>query len=85
MHALMSDFLPRRTLQVLVVAFVVLFVVSLMKGRGVGGGLEYAALWAILTTVVFAVGRRWQIRRGQECALCDDLPAERDERTAQHV
>ena len=80
----MFDFLPRRSLQVLAGVFAVLFVVSLMKGRGIGGGLEYAALWSVLTTVVFIVGRRWQIRRGEACALCDDLPID-DEQAAQHA
>lgn len=81
----MFDFLPRRTLQVFAIVFGVLFIVSLMKGRGVAGGLEYAALWSVITTVVFIVGRRFQIRRGEACALCDDLPTEQDENAAQHA
>ena len=80
----MFDFLPRRSLQVLAGVFAVLFVVSLTKGRGVAGGLEYAALWSVITTVVFIVGRRYQIRRGEACALCDDLPVERDENAVRH-
>ena len=80
----MSDFLPRRTFQVFAIVFAVLFVVSMMKGRGVAGGLEYAALWSVISTAVFVAARRYHLRRGEACALCDDLPIEHDEQAARH-
>lgn len=67
----MSAFLLRRTATVFALAFGVLFVVSLVKGRGTGGALEYAALWAFLSTVVFVVVQWIQARRGTSCAMCE--------------
>ncbi len=78
-----TAFWIRRSLVVFAAVFAVLFVVSLLKGRGVEGGLAFSALWALITTAVFTVARVYQSRRGQACALCDDIPAEQDERAAQ--
>ncbi len=64
----------RRTLTVFALVAAVLFVVSLLRGRGLGGSLEYSALWGVLTASVFTVGRVIQSRRGQACTICDDIP-----------
>ena len=81
----MSDFLPRRTFQVFAIVFGVLFVVSLLKGRGVAGGLEYAALWSVLSTAVFAAAQAFQARRGAACEICEDEPIERDPHATPHA
>ena len=74
----MSAFLLRRALTVFALVFGVLFVVSLLKGRGVEGALEYAALWAFASTAVFAVVQAVRARRGTACEVCEDLSVERD-------
>ena len=66
----------RRTLTVLAIVFGVLFVVSLLKGRGVAGGLEFAALWSVISTAVFAAAQAFQARRGASCEICEEGPAE---------
>lgn len=75
----MSAFLLRRALTLFILVFGVLFVVSLLKGRGVEGGLEYAALWAVLTTAVFAVIQAIRARRGAACEVCEDGSVEDEE------
>ncbi|MEP0546719.1 MAG: hypothetical protein ABJF88_07300 [Rhodothermales bacterium] len=73
----MPVFSLRRSLTVFAIAFVVLFVVSLLKGRGVGGGLEFAALWSVLSAAVFAAAQAFQAWRGASCEVCEEGPAER--------
>lgn len=53
----------------------VLFVVSLLKGRGFLGSAEFGAGWAAVCTAVFIGARLYQSRRGQHCELCQDIPA----------
>ena len=66
----------RRSLTVFALVFAVLFIVSLLKGRGVGGGLEFAALWSVISTTVFAAAQAFQARRGAACEICEGEPAE---------
>lgn len=71
-----TTFWIRRALTVFALAAAVLFVVSLLKGRGVADAVAYSATWAALSTAVFVTGRLYQSRRGQACALCQDTPAD---------
>ena len=75
----MPVFSLRRTLTVFVLVSAVLFVVSLLKGRGVAAGLEYAALWSAISTAVFAAAQAFQARRGAACEICEDEPVESGE------
>ena len=52
----------------------VLFVIGLLKGRGLLESAEFTAVWATASTAVFVVGRLYQSRRGQHCDLCQDIP-----------
>jgi hypothetical protein len=68
----MSPLLLRRTVTVFALVFGVLVAVSLIKGRGMGGALEYAALWAFISTAVFAGAQAVQARRGASCEMCEE-------------
>jgi hypothetical protein len=70
-----TAFWVRRAATVFTVIAAVLFVVSLLKGRGLLGSAEFSAVWASISTAVFVVGRLYQSRRGQHCELCQDIPA----------
>jgi hypothetical protein len=75
----MSAFLLRRTLAVFALAFAVLFAVSLSKGRGTGGALEYAALWAFISTAVFAAVQVIRTKRRTACERCEEGVPDDDE------
>lgn len=74
-----TSFWIRRAVTVFGMIAAVLFIVSLIKGRGLLGSLEFAAVWASLSTAVFIAARLYQSRRGQHCELCQDIPAPRAE------
>lgn len=69
-----TAFWIRRFFVALAVAFVVISASHLVRGRS----LEYAAteggLWSAISAAVFTVGRFFQARRGQHCAICRDTP-----------
>lgn len=67
-------FWVRRAATVFAIVAIILFVVSLLKGRGLVGSAEFAATWATAAAAVFTVGRLYQSRRGQHCELCQDIP-----------
>jgi hypothetical protein len=75
----MSTFLLRRTLTVFALVFGVLFAVGLLKGRGMAGALEYATLWAFLSTAVFAIVQAIRTQRGASCAVCEGGAREDEE------
>lgn len=70
-----TRFWVRRAATVFAIIATALFVVSLLKGRGVVGSAEFAIVWATASTAVFIVTRLYRSRRGQHCDLCQDIPA----------
>lgn len=70
-----TAFWIRRTATVFAIVATVLYVVSLLKGRGFLGSAEFAAVWAAASTAVFVGARLYQSSRGQHCELCQDVPA----------
>lgn len=64
----------KRFLVVLLGAFVIIGVVQLLKGHDVAYSVTQAAIWSTISALVFTVGRFFQARRGQHCAICKDTP-----------
>jgi hypothetical protein len=64
----------RRFFLALVVAFAVIATSHLVRGRGLNHAVTEAAIWSVLSAAVFTVGRYFQARRGQHCAICRDTP-----------
>lgn len=69
-----TGFWIKRFLTVLALAFVVICVAQLLKGRGLEYSSTQAAIWSVISALVFTVARVFQSRRGQHCALCKDTP-----------
>lgn len=70
-----AAFWIRRAATVFTAIAAILFLVSLLKGRGLLGSAEFSAGWAALSTAVFIGARLYQPSRGQHCELCQDIPA----------
>jgi hypothetical protein len=69
-----TTFWLRRAATVFAMTASVLFVVSVLQGRGLAGSVEFTAIWATASTAVFIGARLYQSSRGQHCALCQDIP-----------
>ncbi|THD08302.1 hypothetical protein [Rhodanobacter lindaniclasticus] len=69
-----TTFWIKRFLTVLVGAFVIIGTVQMLKGHDLLYSVTQAAIWGVITATVFAVGRIYQSRRGQHCAICKDTP-----------
>ena len=64
----------RRLLTFYAVVALCLFAVRLLKGNAVGDAASFALGWSLATTAVFGLSGVLRRRRGDACALCDDLP-----------
>lgn len=69
-----TGFWIKRFLVVLAIAFGVIFAAQWLKGRGVEYAATQAAVWSVVSALVFTVARFFQARRGQHCAICRDTP-----------
>lgn len=69
-----KKFWVKRFLSVLAGAFIIIGVAQMFKGHDFTYAVTQAAIWGIITASVFTVGRLYQSRRGQQCALCKDTP-----------
>ncbi|KAB7769841.1 hypothetical protein [Xanthomonas maliensis] len=69
-----TAFWIRRFLVVLALAFTIICVAQLLKGRGLEYSLTQATIWGPLSSLVFTVARYFQARRGHHCAICQDTP-----------
>lgn len=69
-----KGFWIKRFLLVLVAAFAVICAAQLLKGRALDYATTHAALWSVVTALVFTGARYFQARRGQHCAICKDTP-----------
>ena len=64
----------RRIVRFYLVVAAGLFAVRLLKGYAWPDAASFALGWSIATTAVFALSGILRRRRGESCALCDDLP-----------
>ncbi|HWU76162.1 MAG TPA: hypothetical protein VN043_06645 [Rhodanobacter sp.] len=69
-----TTFWIKRFLAVLVGSFVIIGAAQMLKGHDSRYSLTQAAIWGAITATVFTVGRLYQSRRGQHCAICKDTP-----------
>jgi hypothetical protein len=69
-----TGFWIKRFLTVLAGAFVVIGAAQMIKGHDVPYAATQAAIWSVITAIVFTAGRLYQSRRGQHCAICKDTP-----------
>jgi hypothetical protein len=69
-----TRFWIKRFLTVLAGAFVIIGAVQMLKGHDFPYAVTQAAIWGAITAIVFTVGRLYQSRRGQHCAICKDTP-----------
>jgi hypothetical protein len=54
------------------IAFLILVVASLLRGRALETALTDSAVWALVSSAVFTGSRYYQARKGVACALCKD-------------
>jgi hypothetical protein len=64
----------KRKLFVAFVAFAVLTTVELLKGHELFQALSFALGWGVLASIVFTATRIYRSRKGQHCAVCNDIP-----------
>ena len=64
----------KRFLQVFLVAFAILTASEMLKHHGLGNALQFAALWAFLSTSIFIGVRIYYTSKGKNCPMCNDLP-----------
>ena len=64
----------KRTLLVFNITFILLVAVELLMGHGLEAGLQFALVWSAIATAVFIGTRIFEVSRGKNCPLCNDLP-----------
>ena len=64
----------KRFLQVFIVSFAILIASEMLKQHGLRNGLQFAALWAFLSTSIFIGVRIYYTSKGKNCPMCNDLP-----------
>lgn len=69
-----TAFWIKRFFTVLVGAFVIIGAAQMLKGHDLSYSVTQAAIWGAITAIVFTLGRLYQSRRGQHCAICKDTP-----------
>jgi hypothetical protein len=63
-----------RTVKVFGGVFLILAVVSALKGRAPLDCVVFAAGWSAVSTAIFIGNRYWRASRGEACAVCRDTP-----------
>jgi hypothetical protein len=69
-----ARFWIQRFLAVLAGAFVIICVAQLLKGHDLPYSATQGGIWGAISASVFTIGRFFQARRNQHCALCKDTP-----------
>jgi hypothetical protein len=64
----------KRFLVVAFVAIAILTAVELLKGHALVQALSFALGWGLLASAVFTATRIYRSRKGQHCAICNDIP-----------
>jgi hypothetical protein len=73
-----ASFWIRRFALVTALVFVILLASESIKGHAISGTWLSALAWSLVSASLFIGARYYQVRKGQACALCNDLPSERD-------
>lgn len=69
-----TSFWIRRFVLVALTLFIIIGGVQYLKGHSAGYSIGQGILWALVSATIFTVSRFYQSRRGQHCALCNDIP-----------
>ncbi len=69
-----SVFWIKRFLIVAFAAFAVLTAVELLKGHELVQAVLFGLGWGALASALFTVTRIYRSRKGQHCAICNDIP-----------
>ena len=69
-----TAFWIRRFLTVLVIAFAIICTAQFLKTDNIFYAVTQAAIWSVISAIIFTVARYFQSRRGQHCAICKDTP-----------
>jgi hypothetical protein len=64
----------KRFLIVALVATAILTAVELLKGHELVQAVLFGLGWGVLASAVFTVTRIYRSRKGQHCAICNDVP-----------
>ena len=64
----------KRFVTVVLLVFAVLTAVSLLRGRSLETALVQSAIWSVITSAIYTGVRIYKSRRGQYCAICNDVP-----------
>jgi hypothetical protein len=62
-----------RFAQISVLVFVILVAAALIKGGTVASAWLESAFWAVISASTFTVTRYYKARKGEACALCQDI------------
>ncbi|OGT55861.1 MAG: hypothetical protein A3E01_14855 [Gammaproteobacteria bacterium RIFCSPHIGHO2_12_FULL_63_22] len=68
----------RRFLLVAGIGFLVITGAQLLRGRSIGYAIAQGVFWSVVAATIFTVSRFFQSRRGQHCAICNDIPEAKD-------
>lgn len=71
------SFWVRRFIAVAAALFFIIGAVQMLKGHLIGEAALQGLIWSVISATVFTVSRFFQARRGQHCALCNDIPKAR--------
>lgn len=69
-----TAFWIRRFFTVLALAFVIVSLAQWAKGHTIQDATTQGGVWGTISAAVFTVGRLYQSRRKQHCAICRDTP-----------
>lgn len=64
----------KRFLTAFALIFAVLIVVNLAKQKPWNHAWVESVVWSAIAATIFIITRIYRHRKGQHCALCDDLP-----------
>ncbi|MCP4989108.1 MAG: hypothetical protein GY928_24525 [Colwellia sp.] len=69
------EFWIKRYITVFAIAATLLTIIKVVfKSEPFMDALMYGLLWGTIAAAAFTASRVYQSRKGQECALCDDIP-----------
>ena len=64
----------KRFLVVALAAIAALTVVELLKGHELIQAVSFGLGWGVVASALFTVTRIYRSRKGQHCAICNDIP-----------
>ena len=70
-------FWVKRFVIVAFVAITVLTTVELLKGHGFVQAIYFGLGWGVLASALFTGTRIYRSRKGQHCAICNDIPEQK--------